>query len=199
MENLSRNRGFLYVPSPKFSMLLALYIAHMVQLVNINTSLLNFCLMYECFACSYISAPYACSTHGGQKGCWIPWNWGMDSCQLLCGSWEPNLGPLRDQPVLLTSEPSFQTPLLTFKGSLCSLAASFLSVMCFASIFSPSAACLFILECHSRAEVSSLNPFHQGFLSWTMLLVSCLKHHANLSHLAIPSCYILKYYASAFL
>ena len=29
-----------------------------------------------------------------------------DSCELLCGCWELNLGPLEEQPVLLTAEPS---------------------------------------------------------------------------------------------
>jgi hypothetical protein len=29
-----------------------------------------------------------------------------DSCELPCGCWELNLGPLEEQPVFLTSEPS---------------------------------------------------------------------------------------------
>jgi hypothetical protein len=31
-----------------------------------------------------------------------------DSCELPCGCWELNLGPLEEQPVLLTMEPSLQ-------------------------------------------------------------------------------------------
>ena len=31
-----------------------------------------------------------------------------DSCELPCGCWELNLGPPREQPVLLTAEPSLQ-------------------------------------------------------------------------------------------
>jgi hypothetical protein len=31
-----------------------------------------------------------------------------DSCELLCGCWELNLGPLEVQSVLLTTEPSLQ-------------------------------------------------------------------------------------------
>ena len=31
-----------------------------------------------------------------------------DSCELSCGCWELNLGPLGKQPVLQTAEPSVQ-------------------------------------------------------------------------------------------
>jgi hypothetical protein len=31
-----------------------------------------------------------------------------DDCELLCGCWELDLGPLQDQPELLTTEPTFQ-------------------------------------------------------------------------------------------
>ena len=34
-----------------------------------------------------------------------------DSCELSCGCWELNLGPLEEQPVLLTIEPSLIEPL----------------------------------------------------------------------------------------
>jgi hypothetical protein len=30
----------------------------------------------------------------------------MGSCDLPCGYWELNLGPLQEQPVLVTAEPS---------------------------------------------------------------------------------------------
>jgi hypothetical protein len=35
-----------------------------------------------------------------------------DRCELLCGCWELNPGSLREHPVLLTTEPSLQPPLL---------------------------------------------------------------------------------------
>ena len=38
----------------------------------------------------------------------------MDSCELSCGCWELNLGPLEEQPGLLTSEPSLQPFLFAF-------------------------------------------------------------------------------------
>ena len=33
----------------------------------------------------------------------------LDSCELLCGCWKLNLGPLEEQPVLWTAEPSVQS------------------------------------------------------------------------------------------
>ena len=41
-----------------------------------------------------------------------------DSCRLLCGCWELNPGPMEEQPVLLTTEPSLQPQLYIFKGIL---------------------------------------------------------------------------------
>jgi len=32
----------------------------------------------------------------------------IDDCELLCGCWELNSGPLEEQSVLLTAEPSLQ-------------------------------------------------------------------------------------------
>lgn len=34
----------------------------------------------------------------------------IDSCELACGCWELNLGPLEEQRVLSTAEPSLQSP-----------------------------------------------------------------------------------------
>jgi hypothetical protein len=39
----------------------------------------------------------------------MPWDEVTDRRELPCGSWELNLGPLEEQPVLLTSELSLQT------------------------------------------------------------------------------------------
>ena len=39
-----------------------------------------------------------------------------DSCELTCGCWELNPGPLKEQPVPITAEPSLQPPqFLSFK------------------------------------------------------------------------------------
>jgi hypothetical protein len=37
-----------------------------------------------------------------------------DGCEPPCGCWELNSGPLEEQPVLLTSEPSLQHPQVSF-------------------------------------------------------------------------------------
>jgi len=34
----------------------------------------------------------------------------IDNCELLCGFWDLKPGPLEEQPVILTTEPSLQTP-----------------------------------------------------------------------------------------
>jgi hypothetical protein len=41
-----------------------------------------------------------------RKECQIPWGWNIGSCELAHGCWESNLGPLEEQPVLSTTEPS---------------------------------------------------------------------------------------------
>ena len=40
-----------------------------------------------------------------------------DACEPPCGCWELNSGPLGEQPVLLTSEPSLQPNILTVLSS----------------------------------------------------------------------------------
>lgn len=35
-----------------------------------------------------------------------------DGCELSCGYWELNLGPLGEQPTLSTTKPSLQPPIL---------------------------------------------------------------------------------------
>lgn len=44
-----------------------------------------------------------------RKGYQIPWRWSIpDGGELLWGCWKSDLGPLDEQGVLLTAEPSFQ-------------------------------------------------------------------------------------------
>lgn len=35
-----------------------------------------------------------------RTGCETPWNWGYRQCELPCGCWGLNIGPLEEQPVL---------------------------------------------------------------------------------------------------
>ena len=44
----------------------------------------------------------------GQKRVLNPLELELDSCELPCGCCKLNLGPLEEQPVLLTAEPSLQ-------------------------------------------------------------------------------------------
>lgn len=49
------------------------------------------------------------STHGGQNRVWdFPETKVTDSCELSCVFWDFNQCPLKEQPVLLSAEPSFQ-------------------------------------------------------------------------------------------
>jgi hypothetical protein len=38
----------------------------------------------------------------------------MDGCEPPCGCWDLNSGPLEEQSVLLTAEPSLQPPVVCF-------------------------------------------------------------------------------------
>ena len=48
----------------------------------------------------------------GQK--WAP-DLTIDGCESSCGYWELNSGPLEEQPVLLTSDPSLQPTATSLK------------------------------------------------------------------------------------
>jgi hypothetical protein len=39
--------------------------------------------------------------YSNKRGRRTPWNGVTDDCELPCGCWEANLGPLQEQPVLL--------------------------------------------------------------------------------------------------
>lgn len=38
----------------------------------------------------------------------------VDGCEPLCGCWELNAGPLKEQPLLLTFEPTLQPPIIYY-------------------------------------------------------------------------------------
>lgn len=58
-------------------------------------------LFYMCQCCNYmyIWVPCVYSVHGGQKRV-------LDHCESPCGCWKPNLDPLEEWQVLLTTDPS---------------------------------------------------------------------------------------------
>lgn len=51
-----------------------------------------------------------------RRGHQMPWNWSSRRLWAVVRCWEPNLGPLEEQPVPLIAEPSFQPQSLTFKS-----------------------------------------------------------------------------------
>ena len=55
-----------------------------------------------------MGAIYVPGTHGDQRTHQVPRTGVAHSCELPCGCWELNLGPLEEQLVLLTDEPCVQ-------------------------------------------------------------------------------------------
>ena len=63
--------------------------------------------MYMNVLSACICAPVSCDAHAGQKRAYDSSRMRVrDGCQLPCWCWELNPGPLQEQPVLLTTEPS---------------------------------------------------------------------------------------------
>ena len=67
--------------------------------------------MYGCFACMYVCTVWVQRSEEevGSSGTGV-----TDGCELPCGCWEPNSGPLEEQAVPLSAEafPSVQSSLL---------------------------------------------------------------------------------------
>ena len=57
-----------------------------------------------------------------RRGHYIPRTCSWDGCESLCECQESNLGSLKEQPVLLTAEPSLQPPCLAFEMGPCFVA-----------------------------------------------------------------------------
>lgn len=62
--------------------------------------------MYGYIACTDACAPRACSARGGWKSTVSPGTGVTHGSKTPWGCWELNLGPMGDQPVLLTAKPS---------------------------------------------------------------------------------------------
>lgn len=50
----------------------------------------------------YVCAPHSCKVQGSRRKMADPLGLELHSCKPPCGSWELYLGPLQEQPVLLT-------------------------------------------------------------------------------------------------
>lgn len=70
-----------------------------------------------CFACMFVNIPHLClvliEAKNGVRGINFSGTGLTDSCELECGCWELNSGPLQKQQVLLATEPS-PSPLIYF-------------------------------------------------------------------------------------
>lgn len=85
--------------------------------------------MFKCLACIYVCAPHVCLmpiviTAGPRYP-------GTD-CEPLCGYWEPNLGPMLEQQVLLwnhLSSPLFVLKGLTTESELFSVESSWIPLL----------------------------------------------------------------------
>ena len=64
-----------------------------------------FCV-YDCLACTYVCTPTSCSAVERQVGLKDSLGIVKDYRKLPCGCWELSLGPLEEQSVILTAEPS---------------------------------------------------------------------------------------------
>ena len=86
----------------------------MSQCISLCFSVLAFfpSLLYGCLsACLWTTC--ASGAHSIQERVLDPPGTGVtDSCELPCGHWKSNLGPLKVQPVILTIESSLQFPSL---------------------------------------------------------------------------------------
>ena len=68
-----------------------------------------------------------------------------DGCEPPCGCWELNSGPLEEQAMFLTSEPSLQSLVYNFLSSLYILKIKPLSDVGLVKIFSHFVGCCFVL------------------------------------------------------
>lgn len=69
----------------------------------------NLVYVYEYFACIYVCGPHACLVIAEVKeGLKSPETGDTDSFELFCWCWGPNLGPLEEKPMLLTTESILQ-------------------------------------------------------------------------------------------
>jgi hypothetical protein len=89
------------------------YISFFKSLLFIR--IFNFFVCRNVFDCMYlyISRAYMVPMKVGGGG-QSPWNWSIDNCNCKPphGYWELNLGPLQEQQVVFTAEPSLQPPFL---------------------------------------------------------------------------------------
>jgi hypothetical protein len=74
--------------------------------------------MYEYFAYVYVFASCLCLVPTEvREGVGFPRTGVTDICELLCVFWDPNVGPLQEHQMLLTTVHSLQLSVVFFKNS----------------------------------------------------------------------------------
>jgi len=84
-----------------------------------------FSYVYECFylyVCMHVHPVCAWCLRRSEEGIRSPGTGDKEGCEPPCGFWELNLGPLQEQQVLLTTEPSLQPPIFVLLRETLSLA-----------------------------------------------------------------------------
>jgi hypothetical protein len=98
-----------------------------LSLLPFNSCVWVFCL----HVCLSVCVLYACSASRIEKTALCPNRTGIrDGCEPPCRCWESNLGPLEEQPVLLTPE-----PLLKPHHIFCGCGLWFILFCCFVRVF----------------------------------------------------------------
>ena len=75
--------------------------------------------MYECFACMYVLY-HICAWYlwTSEEVIRSPETDVVGGCKSICWCWDLNLGPLKEQQVLLATEPALQTGILFLNKDL---------------------------------------------------------------------------------
>jgi hypothetical protein len=66
--------------------------------------------------CLYLYVSSTCVHMRPEESVEIPWAGVSGGCESLCGCWEPNLGSLQEQSMLLTTEHLFSPSLVILKA-----------------------------------------------------------------------------------
>lgn len=65
--------------------------------------------VYGCFtACIFVHCRYAWRQRNPEEGIRSPWIIVTNGCEIPCGYWKSNMGPLQEELVLLSSESPLQ-------------------------------------------------------------------------------------------
>lgn len=98
------------------------------------------------------------------------------NCELPCGYWEYNLGPLEEQLVFLTTEPIPPAPLLSYRAMLCSIqgAAPHFTAQ-------PTSPSLLLPDKETQLSPSFMSPGILEYLEFLIIELKLILSNSNLS------------------